>query len=161
MCTHIFSTYVILRVASRPIRRMNKRFLRCSCRVSCTVQSGPTSSHWKSISWKRQSVLRNVNISAWNKLTRIWFSIVPRGDRRMEAQNLWTSVKLRMKALALPITRNWRDTVDVKRQGIMHTNAAPRTRYHVPQETLTVQRPRKVQGVGLNAVWRCCENATP
>ena len=59
---------------------------------------------------------------------------------------------LRVKAPAVPIIRSCRDSIDVKRQGIMRTNAVPRTRYHVPQETLTVQRPRKVQGVGLNAV---------
>ena len=30
----------------------------------------------------------------------------------------------------------------------MHTNAVPRTRYHVPQEKVTVKRPRRVRGVG-------------
>ena len=55
MYTRIFSTYVILRVASRPIRRMNKRWLRCSCRVSQTVQSGPKSSDWNLIHWRGNS----------------------------------------------------------------------------------------------------------
>ena len=30
----------------------------------------------------------------------------------------------------------------------MHMNAVPRTRYHVPQETVIVKRPRRVRGVG-------------
>ena len=40
--------------------------------------------------------------------------IVPRGDRKAEAQNRWTSVTLRVKAFALPIMRNCRDAIGVK-----------------------------------------------
>ena len=42
MYTHTFSTYVALRVALQQIRWMNKRWLRCSCKVSQTVLSRPT-----------------------------------------------------------------------------------------------------------------------
>ena len=40
------------------------------------------------------------------------------------------------------------NAIDVRRQGIMHMNAVPRARYHVPQETVTAKRPREVQGMG-------------
>ena len=33
-------------------------------------------------------------------------------------------------------------------QGIMHTSAVLRTRYCIPQERVTVKRPRRVRGVG-------------
>ena len=48
----------------------------------------------------------------------------------VEDKNQWTSATLRVKALGLPITRNYRDAIDVRRQGIMNTNApnvVPRT----------------------------------
>ena len=35
-----------------------------------------------------------------------------------------------------------------ERQGIMHMNAVPRARYHVPQETVNAKRSNEVQGVG-------------
>ena len=62
----------------------------------------------------------------------------------MEAQIRWTSVK----TFALPIIRKCIDTLDVKRQDIIHTNAVLRTRYYVPQETVIVKQPRRVQAVG-------------
>ena len=64
------------------------------------------------------------------------------------AQNRWTSVTLRVKALALPIIINCRYAIGVKSQGIMQMNAVPRPRYPVPQETVTINRPRRVRGVG-------------
>ena len=41
------------------------------------------------------------------------------------------------RALVLTTTRNYKNAIDVRRQGIMHINAVPRTRYRVPQETVT------------------------
>ena len=74
--------------------------------------------------------------------------IVHRDDRKMEAQIQWTSVTRGARALVLTTTRNCKNAIDVRRQGIMHMNAVPRARYHIPQETITAKRPDEVQGVG-------------
>ena len=60
------------------------------------------------------------------------------------------------RALVLTTTRSCKNAIDVRRQGILHTNAVPRARYHVPQETVTAKRPSEVKAW----VRRCCESAT-
>ena len=66
----------------------------------------------------------------------------------MEVQNQWTSVTRGARALVLTTTRNCKNAIDFKRQGIMHMNAVPRARYHVPKETTTAKWPNEVRGVG-------------